>query len=164
MKKNLLLVLCCLPLLGTTCPIPSIGVTCSNNLDASSFGFTATIPADFQCTTTLPNDRLLVSVRYKQNSTGFIASVIVGPSGAVNTDCGQGATCAEQTPVTTANGVAFRVIKVTSSNPAFVSYLAVATLASGNNLGISVSVLSSTDNGALQTSLNAIMESVVLTP
>ncbi|HKQ50134.1 MAG TPA: hypothetical protein VJZ71_18805 [Phycisphaerae bacterium] len=90
MKKNLMLVVVCLPLLATACPgvtpIPSIGVPCSNNLDASSFGFKLTIPPDFTCTTVLPNDQLLVSVRYRQNSTGYIAAVVLAPPGA-NTGC-----------------------------------------------------------------------------
>ncbi len=162
MKKTLLLVLCCLPLLGTTCPVPSIGVTCSNNLDASSFGFTLVIPADFQCTTVQPNSQLLVSARYRQNSTGYLASVNLAPPGE-NTGCANDPTCQEQSPVTTAQNITFRMFRVVSTNPAFITYLAVTTLPSGNNLGISVSVLSSNDSPALQTTLNTIIESVHLT-
>lgn len=197
MKKNLLLVLCCFPLLATACPTV-IGVPCSNNLDASSFGFTLTIPPDFICTTVQSNPSLLVSVRYRQNSTRYIAAVTVAPAGGssgCDIDCNTNGTpdateiamnpsldsnqngkldspaecdaadapsCAEQGSITTGENITFRVFRITV-NPAIV-YLAITTLPSGNNLGISVSNVSPNDDPALQTILSTILESVQLTP
>lgn len=195
MKKYLLFVLVCFPLLATACPtvttVPSIGVPCSNNLDASSFGFTLTIPPDFTCTSVPSNPQLLVSVRY-QNPSGFIAAVNLAPpvqdcntngvpdatdiasdpsldadtNGIIDVcdGCGGDPLCQELDSVVTGEGITFRVFRVASSNPAFVTYLATTTLASGNALGISVSILSTTDNPALQTTLSAIIESVVPVP
>lgn len=163
MKKNLPLVLACFPLLATACPtvttVPSIGVPCSNNLDASSFGFTLTIPPDFTCTTVQSNPSLLVSVRYQQNSTGYIAAVNLAPPGD-DTGCGGDPTCQELEDVTTGEGITFRSFRVAATNPVFITYLAIATLPSGNNLGISISTLSSNDDPALRTILSAILESV----
>lgn len=81
MKKNLMVVLACFPLLATACPgvatvpmVPSIGPPCANTLDASAFGFTLTIPPDFTCTEVPSNSILLVSARY-ENASKVIAAV-----------------------------------------------------------------------------------------
>jgi hypothetical protein len=165
MKKNLFYVLVCLPLLATACPtvttVPSIGVPCSNNLDASSFGFTLTIPADFTCTTVESNPSLLVSTRYRQNSTGYIAAVNLAPPGTVD-GCGGEPTCNELENFTT-GGITFRVFRVAAANPGFITYLAITTLSSGNNLGISISTLSTNDDPALRSILSAILQTVQLT-
>lgn len=201
MKKSLMFVLVCFPLLTTACPtvttVPSIGPPCSNNLDASAFGFTLTIPPDFTCTTVQSNPSLLVSVRYRQNSTGYIAAVVLAPPGA-NTGCDEdcnsngvvdsteiagnpsldsnnngrldtcdnaGApTCQEQNSITTGENITFRIFRIASANPAFITYLASATLSNGNGIGISMSALSSNDDPSLQTILSTILETVDFTP
>lgn len=190
MKKNLLLVLVCFPLLATACPtvttVPSIGVPCSNNLDASAFGFTLVIPADFVCTTVEENPRLLVSTRYRQESTGYIAAVNLAPletdcnsngipdatdiaadasldtntNGILDTcdGCGGDPVCQELNSITTGNGITFRVFRITSPN--FIQYQGSTVLSGGNVLAISVTTLSTTDNPALQTILSTILETV----
>lgn len=196
MKKFVLLGICSFPLLGATCPIaspdiPSIGVTCSNNLDASAFGFKLTVPADFKCTTVRANPALLVFVRYLQSSTKYYAAVqLAAPvedcnnnsipdateiasnssldansNGILDTcdGCAGDPICQEQTSVTTANNLTFRIFRVASPSPVFIQYLATTTI-KGNNLGVSVSVLSSADSPALPAALNAIIESVELVP
>lgn len=166
MKKYLMVVLACFPLLATGCPtvttVPSIGVPCSNNLDASSFGFTLTIPPDFTCTTVQSNPSLLVSVRYQQNSTGYIAAVNLAPPGD-DTGCGGDPTCNELDDFTNGEGINFRVFRVAAANPAFITYLAITTLPSGNNLGISISTLSTNDDPALRSILSEILQTVQLT-
>lgn len=196
MKKFVMFGICCLPLLGSTCPvasldIPSIGVTCSNNLDASNFGFKLTMPSEFKCTTVRANPALLVFVRYLQSSTQYYAAVqLAAPTDDCDTNgipdateiasnpsldansngildkcdgCAGDPICQEQTTKVTANNITFRIFRVASPSPAFIQYLATTTV-KGNNLGISVSVLSSADNAALPAALNTIIESVVLVP
>ncbi|MCK6370185.1 MAG: bifunctional enoyl-CoA hydratase/phosphate acetyltransferase, partial [Gammaproteobacteria bacterium] len=49
----------------------------------SEFGFTLTAPAGYECYNVFPNSALLRSVRYRQESTGNVCSIIVGPAAAI---------------------------------------------------------------------------------
>ncbi len=202
MKKFVMFGICCLPLLGSTCPVastnvPGIGVTCANNLDASSFGFKLTVPADFQCITVPLNSKLLVSTRYQQNSTKFVvavnlakpdpdedcdsngvpdaAEIATDPNKDANSNgiidacegCAGNPDCQEVAPIPIGNNVTFRIFRFLGTSSVFTqsanSYVGTATLGNGNILGISVSVVSATDNPTLKTILETIIQSVVLT-
>lgn len=160
-KQVGLLVLSLVMLSGTTCPVPSIGLTCSNSLDGSAYGFLLTIPADFACTTVVPNDQLLVSVRYRQNGTGYIASITVSPTTDQGTPSGDGVTVTDEGAYTNANNVTFTRTKIAISSLNAFSYVATTTLPSGNTLGITIAGFS--DDPALLTILTAILDSVQLT-
>lgn len=156
-----LLALSFVTLSGTSCPVPSVGLTCSNNLDGSQFGFLLTVPADFVCTTVVPNSQLLVNVRYRQNGTGNIASVIVSPTTDSGTPAGDGVVVTDQGNYTNANNVTFTRTKISIASLNAYSYVATVTLASGNTLGITIAGFS--DDPALLTILNAFLDAVQLT-
>jgi hypothetical protein len=155
--RLLLLAACAIVLAGTSCPVPGIGVTCSNSLEG--FGFRATIPAEYTCTTVLPNAALLLSVRYR-NAAGAIVSVVVAPAGQSSTP-GSGVTTEDLGNATNAAGVTFMRTKVVIAALGNYSYVGVTTLPSGSVLGITVAGFS--DDAALLTTLTSILDSVVLT-
>lgn len=157
-KQLGLLVVSSVLLSGTTCPVASIGLTCSNSVDGTQFGFLLTVPADFVCTTVLPNEQLLVSVRYRQNGTGHIASITVSPTTSQGTPSGDGITITDEGAYTNANNVTFMRTKVVIASLNSYSYVATVTLASGNTLGITIAGFS--DDPALLTILNAILDTV----
>ncbi|GMU35024.1 MAG: hypothetical protein AMXMBFR20_28960 [Planctomycetia bacterium] len=160
LKHACLAVLSLVTLSGTSCPIPSIGLTCSNSLDGTAFGFLLTVPAEFTCTTAIPFPQLFVSVRYKQSTTGFIASITVSPTLDQSTSSSD-VTVTDLGAYTNPNGVTFQQSKIVVSSSSAYSYIATATLPSGNVLGITVAGLS--DDPALLTILTAILDTVQFT-
>ncbi|RIK69342.1 MAG: hypothetical protein DCC65_00955 [Planctomycetota bacterium] len=159
-----LLLLASMVMLGGTCgtvsPVPSIGVTCANDLDASAFGFTLTVPSDYQCIDVYPQPEFLVSVRYRQGSSGPTLSVVLGPSGSVTSTCDGGGTCTDLPAVTSTDGVVFSVTRISVPSIGATSYLALTTLGSGNVLGITIAALG--DDPSLQNTLNLVLDSVAV--
>lgn len=165
MKRVVLSLVSACVFMGSSCTtlntsVPSIGVACANQLDASAFGFSLTVPSDFQCIDVTQNENLLVSVRYRQGSSGPILSVVLGPTGQVSTSCDGGGTCEDLDPLVTANGVTFSRVKVSAPSLGVTSYLGFTTLSSGNVLGITLAAFS--DDASLLTTVNTVFESVVL--
>lgn len=158
LKHACLAVLSLVTLSGTSCPVPSIGLTCANNLDGTAFGFLLTVPADFVCTTVVPNDQLLVSARYRQNGTGYIASITVSPTTDQGTASGDGVTVTDLGAYTNANNITFTRTKIDIAAISAYSYIATVTLPSGNTLGITIAGF--TDDPALLTILTAILDTV----
>ncbi|MFQ5429160.1 MAG: hypothetical protein ACE5E1_02520 [Phycisphaerae bacterium] len=146
---------CCILLAGTSCPGSSSLLTCSNNLDGSAFGFSLTVPAEYECAPTIPNPVALANVGYRQASTGFAASVQVSPpqSGSI----GDGLTVEDLGGVTNPNGFAFTRQKVTLEGIG-ISYVGGSVLDGGNNLFITLSAPS--DDPALLQALDAIIATV----
>jgi hypothetical protein len=144
---------------GTSCPVPSIGLACSNTINANSFGFTAVVPPEFVCTTVVPNPQLLLSVRYIKAAGNLIASVVVGPIDPEAT-LPEEVTQTELDQLTNPNGVVFRRFKVSFNGSTITSYVGVVTLASGQQLGITLAT--TTDDPALLIALDAILNSVAL--
>lgn len=159
--KRFVLCVMMLPLLGTTCPVPSIGVPCANDLNAAEFGFTLSAPADFECITVQPNAALLVSVRYRQGSSGPILSVVLAPSGEVSTECDDATTCTDLADFTNSAGVTFTRTKIDAPVLSVFSIIGLVTLPNGNVLGITIAGF--TDDPALGTILETVLESVRLT-
>jgi|CXWL01.1.fsa_nt_gi hypothetical protein len=145
---------------GTTCPVPSIGIECSNTINATTFGFNLTVPVEFKCTTVVPNEKLLLSVRYIKSAGNLIASVVVGPIDPNETATSDQVTQTELDQLTNPNGVTFRRFKVTFNGSTVTSYVGIVTLASGQQLGITLAAL--TDDPALLEALNAIINTVAL--
>ncbi len=156
------LAICVTVFSGGTCPVPSIGVVCSNALDASMFGFSLVVPPEFVCTTVIPNSALLLSARYRQASTGFVVSVAVAPSADTTIQSGDGITTEDLGAITNSNNVAFQRTKAVIASLNAFSFVGTTVLPSGNTLGITVAGLS--DDPALRTAFDAIVESVQLVP
>ena len=161
LRNAILVVVAAVASAGTSCPVPSIGITCSNTINATSFGFTAVVPAEFVCTTVVPNPQLLLSVRYIKAAGNLIASVVVGP---IDPDASlpPEVTQTELDQLTNPNGVIFRIFKVSFNGSTITSYVGVTTLASGQQLGVTLAT--TTDDPALLVALNAILNSVALVP
>ncbi len=157
MIRSLLLIGCCLALLGTSCPSGST-LTCANDLDGSEFGFTMTVPSQFDCTGVFPNPFSLAQVRYLQSSTDIAISVQVNRASTEDDQAsGDGITTEELADLATANGITFERQKVTID--ALTGYVGGATMQSGNLLFITV--IGSTDQDAsMQTTLDAILETI----
>ena len=157
-----LLVLClfCAVLsLGACETVPSIGVDCSNTLNATSFGFSLTVPPSYSCIDVAPNDALLLSVRYREADTNYICSIIVGPDSgediAADTDT---ANVDELDGSTNAHDVSFRRFKLEATDVDAVGYVGLATLPSGNLLSVSMGFTE--DNAAMLSDLDAILATV----
>ncbi len=158
--KGCFLSLTTLVLLGTSCPVPSIGVVCTQDLDASEFGFTLTAPAGYECYNVFPNSALLMSVRYRQESTGNVCSIIVGPAGDTTPTDEEGITIEELADRTNTNGVTFERVKAQVEALNVTSYIGTHTLSSGNVL--SITLVGFSDDPALLDALNAVIDSTVL--
>jgi len=161
-----LLILFVLSSCGTSVspPAGSSSLPCANELDATKFGFTASIPADFECTATFPNRISLALVGYRQASTQIKVSVQVNPpqeeQSTQGEQVGEGVTVQEEGEVVTGGGLTFNQFR--SELLGQFLYGAVGRLPSGNNLFITVA--SPTDSPALAEIRKAILESVRLTP
>jgi hypothetical protein len=167
MKKMFLLVVLSGMLLGTSCPGGTPALTCANNLDASRFGFTLTIPQAFACDTQLPSyvisSPILSVVLYADTTRNWALEVIVveppaaGESSSLqssSTECGAETTYA-------ANGFSFGIKHCTtnrSGNIAY-SYTGAAEITSGGNL-VGIYISSSTDDPAMLTTLQSILDTV----
>lgn len=159
-RSSLILVLSCFVLLGGTCPVPSIGIPCSNDLDASEFGFILSVPPDFSCAEILPDSDLLVGVGYRNETADINASIIVAaPS---SPDENSNYTVEELDPMTNAHGVTAQRLRVvaTQDNVNFYIYVGSVDLPSGNELSVSLGI-SNNDAGLLE-ALDAILATVQL--
>jgi hypothetical protein len=162
MIRALVLVVFGVMILGTSCP----GDFCDNSVNGTDFGFTLTIPSEFQCSTVFASANIIAQGRWYDSATQRIVSVVVK---APSTDQGQaeGYTIENLDPVTNGNGIAFEMKKVTlldqSTGAGIVfNFIAAATLPSGNGLFITVAAL--TDDATLRPTLDTIVETVQLTP
>jgi len=168
MKRKLFVALCfataAFVACQTTTVLPSIGVTCANPLDASAFGFTLSVPADFACITVEPNSELSVFVRYRQGSTGPIISIAVPNSGTLPPGCGQDPNCENLPPTVNPAALSFVQTKFTATAAGLtvVSFSGFTQLPSGLVLGITVVGFS--DDPALKTTFDAVVNSVALAP
>ena len=160
MTRWIVLVGMSLSLLGAACTGGS-ALVCANDLDGTEFGFTVTVPADFQCTGVFPNPFTLGQVRYIQDVTGVGLSVQVNPPASNDSQSTEGYTSEQLPPVTTANGITFERTKITLQSLNAVSIAAGYTLPSGNNLF--VTVVTTSDPSTLEATLNTVLETVQLT-
>ena len=170
MKKMLVLVMLSGMLLGTSCPGSAPALTCANNLDATKFGFTMTIPQNFACDQQLPTYLLPASIKavvlYADTTKTWALEVIVltAPSPGQSTDVGTGTVCGDQIAYTTAGGIEFAIKHCTTTlngNVAY-SYTAATDVSAGANL-LGIYISSATDDAAMLTALESIIETVVRT-
>jgi hypothetical protein len=163
MKKMLLLVVLSGMLLGTSCPGGTPALTCSNELDASRFGFTITIPQNFACDAQLPSyliaSPILAVVLYADRTQNWGLEVIVlePPTAGSSSDLTD--TVCEEPVSYTANGVEFAIkhCTTTRNGTATYSYTAAAEITSGGNL-LGIYISSATDDAAMLTALESILD------
>lgn len=157
MSRWLLLVGMCVTLLGTSCPDSGL-LTCANELDGTELGFTLTVPEQFTCTGVFPNVFSIAQVRYVQSSASLVLSVQVNPPTTAETQDEEGVTVEELSETTNAAGITFRREKVTIESLGAFSYLAEATLPSGN--GLFILLVASSDDASMVSTLATVVESV----
>lgn len=156
MRRSLLLVVLCLPLLGTGCPGP--GAFCDNAVDGSEFGFSLTVPTSFVCTSVFASDAVVAQGRWTDAATGYAVSVQIKQTTTGEPEDIEGVTIEDLADLTTANGVTFQRRKVTIEALSSISYVGAANLAGGNSLWVTVG--GSSGDQALLDTLNTILESV----
>jgi len=171
MRRNILLVVLCLPLLGTTC-LGEPALPCANPLDGSEFGFTLSIPDAFQCQAGLPAallpDFVLALVSYADSATSQTVSVVVSQrssGGGEQADTGElPATMEQLDNYTTANNIEFILGRATPDDTSNtrVSYAASVELSEGGNLLLIV-LEAAADDPSLQGILTGILDTVQLT-
>jgi hypothetical protein len=170
MKKMLALVMLCGMLLGTSCPGGAPALTCANGLDGTKFGFTLTIPPSFACDQQLPTYLLPASIKavvlYKDAASNRALEVIVltAPTSGQTTDVGSGTTCGDEISYTTAGGIEFAIkhCSTTLNGNVSYSYTAATDITGGANL-LGVYISAATDDAAMLSVLEGILETVVKT-
>lgn len=160
-RSAILLTLALFVLQGGSCGnnvTPWIGVECSNNIDGTSFGFTLTVPSDFECIDAYPQSAFLVFDRLRQSSTGNVASIVVGPTAELAS--GDGITLDELDSSTNTNGVTARRFHqiATSQGTTIVSYFALIELPSGHDL--SIAIVNTSENSQMLPALDATLATV----
>ncbi|MFQ5411343.1 MAG: hypothetical protein ACE5EC_03570 [Phycisphaerae bacterium] len=169
MIRSLMLVVCCVVLMGTSCSGPQL--TCGNPLDGTDFGFTLSVPEAFTCASNSGFAFVFGDIRtnYSQDSMGIGVSVVVSDSqtSGNNEDLANGTQIDDLGMATNTHGLTFDLQKITIDlakffdNPALgmrVSYAGGTTLPSGQNLIISVSADS--DIASMRDTLDAIVATV----
>ncbi|MFQ5501683.1 MAG: hypothetical protein ACE5EQ_05205 [Phycisphaerae bacterium] len=171
MIRSLMLVVCCVISMGTSCSGPRL--TCANSLDGSEFGFTLSVPEEFTCSGGSSLSTLLNEIRatYAQAATGIGVTVVVSESqSSADSNAQSDAAQSEDLGTTTnAQGVMFDLQKITIdlsqvfNDPSLgmiVSYAGGTTLPSGKILIITVSAES--DIASMRGTLDSIVASVAL--
>jgi hypothetical protein len=171
MKKMLLLVVLSGMLLGTSCPGGTAALTCANNLDATQFGFTLTIPQNFACDQQLPSylitSPFLAVVLYADSAKSWGLEVVVleQPTSGQSSDLqSTGTVCDDPATTYTANGIEFAIkhCATTRNGNVTYSYTAAAAVGAGGNL-LAIYMSSATDDAAMLTALQSILDTVQLT-
>jgi hypothetical protein len=162
-RSAIFLVFAAFVLQGGSCgnTTPWIGVECSNDIDGTAFGFTLSVPDDFECIDAYPQPAFLVFDRLRQSGTGNIASIVVGPPAELAT--GDGISLDELDTTSNSNGVTARRFHqtATSQGTNVVSYFALIDLPGESEL--SIAIVNTSEASQMLSSLDAILATVVLT-
>lgn len=169
MRTWMLLTIVCLPLLGANCEGPAgsgAPLTCSDPLDGSNFGFMLDAPGGFSCTSSFPfsTDFLQGFVTYEDAATNVQLLVLVGS----RSDQGAGAdvsgvTCNDLGPFTNSAGIEFDRCRFDETEDdgttPRITFSGSVALPNGDQL-LLISVVSNSNDGTLEDTLNAVLESV----
>ena len=161
-RSAIVLTLALFVLQGGSCgnTTPWIGVECSNDIDGSAFGFTLSVPDDFDCIDAYPQSAFVVFDRLRQSSTGNVASIVVGPPAELAS--GDGITLEELDSSTNSKGVSARRFHqtATSQGTTIVSFFAMIELPGEHDL--SVAIVNTSENSQMLPALDAILATVEL--